>query len=250
MKRKITVHEAYDLDQTDIAKLLMQTLQGEGYCMHEGRNKVVQLTLKGNDYVVKQYKRANWLQRIAYTLWRPSKAKRAYLYARELRIRGLNTPHEVAYVEEYRWGLFHRGWFVSEYVPYPEIYIPLNYQLNADMASAVTALVVKLHRRGVIFGDLNLHNILYEPMPEGDYKLYLVDTNRCKFYYRQLGFWQRMWNLQTLTHNRELFDYILKQYALQTKLDRKEVLSKGMLILDCFEKRNALKQNLKKWLHL
>lgn len=250
MKRKITIHEAYNLDQTDIEKLLTQTHQGEGYCMHEGRNKVVLLTHKGSDYVVKQYKRANWLQRIAYTLWRPSKAKRAYLYARELRVRELNTPHEVACVEEYRWGLFHQGWFVSEYVPFPEIYTPLKHKMNADMASAVTAVVVKLHRRGVLFGDLNLHNMLYEPLPEGDYKLYLVDTNRCKFYNGQLSLKQRMRNLQTLTHNRELFDYILSQYALQTKLNRENVMTQGKLMLDCFEKRNALKQKLKKGLHL
>ena len=55
--------------------------RGEGRLLHAGRNEVRLFTVGGSALVVKRYKRVNAVQRVAYTFFRRTKARRAYDYA-------------------------------------------------------------------------------------------------------------------------------------------------------------------------
>ena len=80
------------------------------------RNVVEKVTIAGEVFVVKRYKRPILINRIIYCFFRKSKARRAYEYAVELLKRGVDTPYPVAYFEQYKNGLFDCGIFISKYV--------------------------------------------------------------------------------------------------------------------------------------
>ena len=49
-----------------------------GECIYKARNELRQFSYEGQNYVVKGYKVPIFINRIAYTFFRPSKAERAY----------------------------------------------------------------------------------------------------------------------------------------------------------------------------
>ena len=67
-----------------------------GDCIYKARNELRKFSYEGQWYVVKNYKVPLFINRIAYTFFRPSKASRAYEYALKLRSMGIETPAPVA----------------------------------------------------------------------------------------------------------------------------------------------------------
>ena len=102
---KIVIHPDF-MQTADFIKQLPQHFAQEGELLYEGRNEVRRYRVKNEWLVVKKYKQPNIIQRIVYTFFKKSKTERAYLFAGMLRKRGFDTPHEVAYIEKKRGGLF------------------------------------------------------------------------------------------------------------------------------------------------
>lgn len=63
-----------------------------GDCIYKARNELRKFSYEGQWYVVKNYKVPLFINRIAYTFFRPSKASRAYEYALRLRSMGIENP--------------------------------------------------------------------------------------------------------------------------------------------------------------
>lgn len=115
---KIVIHPDF-MQTADFIKQLPQHFAQEGELLYEGRNEVRRYRVKNEWLVVKKYKQPNIIQRIVYTFFKKSKTERAYLFAGMLRKRGFDTPHEVAYIEKKRGGLFLDGYFISTQCNYP-----------------------------------------------------------------------------------------------------------------------------------
>ena len=92
-----------------------------GDCIYKARNELRKFSYEGQWYVVKNYKVPLFINRIAYTFFRPSKASRAYEYALKLRSMGIETPAPVAYIELKSGGLLQHSFFVSENCSYPRM---------------------------------------------------------------------------------------------------------------------------------
>lgn len=217
--------------------------KGEGQCIHDGRNKIVLFENQGIKMVAKRFKQANLLQRVAYTFWRPTKAKRAYLFANELRKRGIATPHEIAYFEKSECGFFKNGWFVCEACKDPQVF-PLLVDaetFDEGLASAVAHHIAMMHEKGILFGDLNLCNFLYHSQDGGNYTFTMVDTNRSKFSSSEITLAASIRNLRTVTHRKDLYSFILREYAKARGLDEDLLTKKGMLSLEKFERAIARK---------
>ncbi len=88
----------------------------ETYCDRRNTVRKIELT-GGRIFVLKQYKRPTRLNQFAYTLFRKSKARRAYEYALRLQQLGFETAAPVAYLEISRHGLFHTGIFFRNSSP-------------------------------------------------------------------------------------------------------------------------------------
>ena len=109
---KIVLSPTYAYLQQEIRKIPAGDYRIlETYC--DRRNMVRKIELAGGRiFVLKQYKRPTRLNQFAYTLFRKSKACRAYEYALRLQQLGFETAAPVAYQEISSHGLFHTGYFI------------------------------------------------------------------------------------------------------------------------------------------
>ncbi len=150
------------------------------------RNVVEKVTIAGEEFVVKRYKQPPLINRIAYCLFRKSKARRAYEYAIELLERGVDTPFPVAYYESYKKGLFDYGVFISKYVPYQLFENVYDESVPADERAAILEgfvdFMLSVHKKGIKPMDMNGGNIFYHKGEEsGEYRYALTDINRMQF---------------------------------------------------------------------
>lgn len=235
---KIVLSPEYQSMAEAVARLPLLMEQGGGDVVYDGRNRVCRFVVDGQRLMVKRFKRANAVQRVAYTFFRPTKAARAFRYAAEFNRRGISTPAPVAYMEQRGSGLFTVGFFVSTEAPGIEASRLLREvpDYPSALAEAVARQVVFMHSRGVLHGDLNLTNFLCTEA-DGDYVFSMIDINRSRF---TDGFPSRdacMDNLVRLTHRRDLYEDLVRRYARQRQWDEASAVADALCRLHRFEHR-------------
>ncbi len=147
------------------------------------RNTVELVCFQGNYYVVKQYKRPTLANCFVYTWLRKPKTQRAYRNALILQERGILTAEPVAFIEHYKFGFFHTGWFISTYLPYKNVRdtfddITDKYE-RRRFAIAFVEFTNRLFKKNIINQDFNHSNIL--TYKDGNiYRFALIDINRLK----------------------------------------------------------------------
>lgn len=240
---KVVIHPDFN-HVADFIKRLPQQFERDGELLYEGRNTVKRYRVNGEILVVKKYKQPNIIQRITYTFFKKSKTERAYLFAGILRDRGIDTPHEVAYIEKKIGGLFRDGYFVSLSCDYPPM-SDLLWKRHFDTlpADELTTFLVELHKKGVLHGDLNLTNILYHIDEQGKYQFTLIDTNRSKFK-TTLTQKECMENLKRLTHGKALLRYVVLRYAALRNWDPRECALEVFHYLLQFEAKRRKKRRI------
>ena len=237
---KIIVHPDYR-HLTSFVQQLPYSFDSNGELLFQGRNTVKRYQVDGQTVVVKKYKHPNFFQRIAYTFFKSSKTERAYKFAALLRSKGIASPHEVAYIETKRHGLFTTGYFVSLNCDYPPTSILLSMDnFDHPLADALARFLVQLHEKGVLHGDLNLTNILYKVDDAGNYQFALIDTNRSVFKTPTPD--ECLDNLKRLTHKRELLIYIISLYARQRGWNAEKCVLKVIRQLERFEESRRIKR--------
>lgn len=181
---KVCIHPDYKQYEKEITALPRgEYARDEVYCHR--RNTVERVTWGGRQFVVKRFKRPTLANCVVYTLFRKTKARRAYEYAGELLRRGIETARPVAYIEQRRYGFFHTGWFVSEYLSYPLMQdleqMPLTPEEKRQVGKDFLDFTARLHGMGILPGDYNLGNIFFHrEAGEAHYRFALIDINRLK----------------------------------------------------------------------
>ena len=66
--------------------------------IHKARNEIKILNFNGMQVVAKSFKKPNIFNRIVYSFFRDSKAKKSYMYAKKI---GHFTPKPIGYIEFY-----------------------------------------------------------------------------------------------------------------------------------------------------
>lgn len=237
---KVIIHPEYRF-LTDFIYQLPNTFYITGNLLYKGRNTVKRYEVDGVSVVAKKYKHPNLVQRIAYTFFKKSKTRRAYEYAARLRELGIESPHEVAYIEIKRHGLFTIGFFLSlncDYEPTSNALSTDNF--DHELANELAMFLVELHTKGVLHGDLNLTNILYHIDENGKYHFVLIDTNRSVF--KQPTHEECLDNLKRITHKRELLVCIISLYARQRGWDPDKTVQAVIRQLERFEGHRRVKR--------
>ena len=157
----------------------------EGESIHKLRNEIKIFKVENLTINVKSYKKPIFLNRIAYTFFRESKARRAYNYALKLIDLGVNTAAPIAYVECKKGGLLSSSYFVSLQVDtqgnLKDITNPqMSRQEKHNIAVALAKFTASIHKKGVLHIDYSPGNILYRKENE-KYEFILIDINRMKF---------------------------------------------------------------------
>ena len=182
---RISISPQYEQLRGDILKVVAGDYVASKVFCHK-RNVVEKICMEGKDYVVKTYKRPNFFNRLAYTYLRKSKAKRAFLNAQHLLELGIETPAPVAYIEVYKKGLFSKGYFISEYVPYHTMRETFNSETpesnDHNLKTEFMKFTLALHEKKVLPLDFNSGNIFYYfDTEKGGYRFALTDINRMQF---------------------------------------------------------------------
>ncbi len=150
------------------------------------RNSVELVNINGTTFVIKRYKVPNIANRIIYTFFRKSKAQRAYEYALRILRCGISTPFPVAYIETKKGGLFHTGYFISEYMEHPTLNTCSKEEVSKEERDRLREdfidFTIELHEKQILPLDYNPGNIFYyKDTDSGHYKFALTDINRVKF---------------------------------------------------------------------
>lgn len=182
---RIHIHPDYEFLRSDIKRIVAGHYKVDKVFCNR-RNVVEKITVAGKEFVLKRYKRPTIPNCIAYTLFRKSKARRAYEYALRLLKNGISTPFPVAYVEEKRYGFFHTGYLLTEYMNLPtlaqinveELPFEQLHKLELDLIS----FTILLQEKRILPLDYNPSNIFYSyDERTGHFSFALTDINRMKF---------------------------------------------------------------------
>ena len=238
---KTEIAEKYKGHEAFIKSMPERLARGEGEVLYHARNEVRRLVHGGQVFIVKQFKRVNVIQQVVYTFFRPTKAARAYRFAAEFRHRGITTPREIAYIETAEHGLFTTGYFISEEVSGRETHLDLREVKDFDtaLADAVARQVVLMHSKGILHGDLNLSNFLYERLENGQFSFVMIDINRSHFTDGWPTDDQCLRNMVRMTHRRDLYAYLVHSYAEMRGWDAEATVSKALKLLHQFEHRRV-----------
>jgi len=241
---KVIVHPNYKYAQDFIMKI-PDLFDKEGDIVYSGRNIVKKFNRYDTIFYVKRYKKPLLIQRLIYTFFRPTKTSRAYKFAAEFRKRGINTPHEVAYIEVFKNSLFDTGYFISVECTYRSMKEEIlnNSDFDKLLINDMVDFLVEVHNKGISHGDTNLSNIYFNK-EDGKYKFAFIDINRSKFYYMNKKL--RIENLTRLTHNLSLYTYIVRLYAQKMDWNETKTLMEAYENLYKLEHRSYLKKKLKK----
>lgn len=151
------------------------------FCNH--RNTVELVKAANELFVIKRYKRPTLANCIIYTWFRKPKTRRAYENAFLLEKNGIETAEPVGYIEQYKMGFFHTGWFISRYLPYKNVrdYYDSIWDDNerAKFAHAFWQFTNTLCKKHILSKDYNTGNILTY-MKDNTYHFAMIDINRLK----------------------------------------------------------------------
>lgn len=146
--------------------------------IYSGRNRIVKCEFKGKTIAVKFFSRT-LKNRLIYSIF-SSKARRSYLYALELKKRGIHTPDPLAFAE--RRGNFHTlqdSVYICEFEEATELRDYL--ETGEDAWKAFACFAATLHENGILHRDLNNTNVRLRLNSDGSPDFSLIDLNRIKF---------------------------------------------------------------------
>lgn len=225
-----------------------ESFDQQGELLFTGRNTIKRFCLGGIDVVVKRYGHITAFNRFMYSTFRKSKAMRAYQHASQLRELGISTPEEIAMIETYKNGILQSCYFISAYSTYHSMAFLRDKGFDREnmypLIDAMVEWIVELHDKGIFHQDLNVSNILYKELANGDFDFQVIDNNRMKFP-KNPTMDMRLKNLSQLSIDMELHNYILKQYAQRVQYDCNKAQMKGSFYKLVFEYRQVSKQRIK-----
>ncbi len=224
---------------------LPDRFEKEGILLFSERNTVKSFVVDESDaflqnVVVKNYKFPNFIQRIGYSFFRSGKAARAFCNAKELRERGIDTPQEIAYIEQWRNGLFAYSYFISGYDGASPIREKLmeSEVFDSVMAEDFAFFAVKLHEAGILNHDLNSTNVLYHPQGER-YRFSLIDINRIDFcpIGKNISRYRCLDNLKQFTGRMDVFEYVIRCYAMKRSWNEESTTVEAIKIKTQYDKQ-------------
>lgn len=229
----------------DFARELPRIFDREGEVIHNGRNVIKKIRRDGSTLVVKNFAGMYFFNRLAYSLFRKSKAERSYQYSAVLNEKGIKTPPHVGWVDCYSGGLLTRSYFVSVYYPYRTLDEMIKYYevfhppFKAGLIKHLAGFVHKLHSKGIYHEDLSPGNILVIRTLKG-FDFALVDLNRIKFH--PISHAAALKNFSTLVLPPDDTDMLIREYCKYNGQDA----DKAIAFLHTYQKRKTMLRGIRR----
>ncbi len=177
--------------------------------LHNERNKIKKISINSVDFVVKSFKIPNTLNRIIYTFFKDSKAKKSYNNSLRL---GDFCPQPVGYLEFYKSKLLEKSFYISENFEFDftirEPLLEVDFPEKREIFREFAKFCFKLHKQNIIHLDFSPGNILIKKGETFEFKI--VDVNRMRF--QKLSLNQRALSFAKLWAKEEDLKIILNEY--------------------------------------
>lgn len=197
---------------------------GSGTVIYKGRNELREMDWQGTKVVIKSFRVPNLINRIAYGVFRSSKAQRSFEYAEMLRREGIGSPAPVAYYTERNGLLFTRSYYVCLKSECPYSYVNLmrgDFPGQEEILRAIARTTAALHEKGYLHKDYSRGNILFRCTDKG-VEVEIIDLNRIRF--RTVDMEEGCRNFERLPGTPEMFAILADEYARARGFDAKECL--------------------------
>ena len=211
--------------------------------IYKGRNKIKVLSFLEEDIVVKSFRIPHVINKIAYTFFRDSKAKKSYVNS--LKILDF-VPEPIAYAEFFKFGLLYDSYFLCKDFKYDftirEVLLNEEFPDRENLLKDFAAFTYALHEEGIEHVDYSPGNILIKRSKEG-YIFKIVDVNRMHFLH--LDNQKRLENFAKLWASDEDITTIAKAYAQKIEMDEKEAVEIALYASQKHKERKNFKKRLK-----
>jgi len=241
MKYKLNPHyqKKFENFLTDIQSYFLK----ESDTIHKARNELKIIPYAGISTVVKSFKIPHLLNKIVYTFFRDSKAKKSYDYSLKI---GNFTPNPIGYIEFFKNGLLDTSYFVSEEFAYDftirEPLLDADFPDKESVFKTFAQFTYALHEEGILHKDYSPGNILIKKEQDG-YTFKIVDINRMEF--RPLTDDERLENFNKLWAKDEDLTIIIKEYAKIANLDETSSIKKALHYSQKLKNFKNMKKRLK-----
>ena len=211
--------------------------------IHKARNEIKIIDFDGESLVVKSFKIPNIINKIVYTVFKDSKAKKSY--ENSIKIKDF-VPKPIGYIEFRKFCLINESYFVSENFKYDfTIREPLTgkeFPKKDVLFKAFAEFTYKLHEDGIFHLDYSPGNILIKEENDG-YIFKIVDINRMEF--KPLSLDERLKNFSKLWAKDEDLKTIIKEYCKLIHSDEESCVKIALKQSQAHKDRKNAKKRLR-----
>ncbi len=234
----------------DFLYTLPTVFEETGETIYKARNEVKKINVNGLEINVKKYRKPIFINQIIYSLFRKSKAERAYKNGMEVIKKGFDTPTPIAYIEIKKYFLLKEAYFICLQCPYTRMFREFEKADITGKEHIIEALAVytaKMQEKNIFHLDFSIGNILFEDSPNG-VLFSIVDLNRMRFLNvdKHLG----CRNFERLRGTEAFFKVLAKAYAKAKGLDETEctdlILTYHKKYLQKFNRHKKMKKFIRR----
>ena len=236
----------YKSDKQEYVKLLInirEYFKDSKNSIHKARNEIKILDYKNKKLVVKAFKVPNLLNKIVYTFFRGTKAKKSY--ENSLRISSF-VPQAIGYIEFRKFGLLSDSYFISEQFEYDftirEVITESDFKDRKNIFKELAKFTFLLHKDGILHKDYSPGNILIK-LSENGYEFKIVDINRMEF--KELSIDDRLKNFSQLWAKDEDLKIVIDEYSKLINQDEEVCFKKAVKYSQKHKDRKNFKKRLK-----
>lgn len=230
-------------DTQEFITNIQEYFKSSNNSIHKARNEIKIINFKNVDLVVKSFKSPNIINKIVYTFFRDSKAKKSY----ENSIKIIDfVPKPIGYIEFKKFGLLGESYFVSEKFDYDftirEPLLQADFIDKEKVFKAFAKFTYDLHEKGILHLDYSPGNILIKEEDE-NYTFKIVDINRMEF--RTLSLNERVKNFAKLWAKDDDLKTIVKEYAKLIGKDEQSCIESALNYSQTHKDRINTKKRLR-----
>jgi len=240
-------YKAFKSIYTPLMKEIREAFSSADNSIWDKRNKIKIISFSEQDIAIKSFKIPHFINKIAYTFIRDSKAKRSY--ENSLTIKEY-VPQPIGYAEFKKFGLLYDSYFLCEKYEYDfTIREPLkqkNFKNRQAIFEQFATFSYALHEKGVEHLDYSPGNILIKEIAPKVYEFKIIDVNRMKF--KTYTPEERLENFAKLWADDKDLIHIVKAYIKYINLSEEEAIKIALEASQKHKDKKLFKKKLLKYI--